>query len=1279
MGKIFVAIYHFIQKYKYASLGIFLAFMILAGFNLKRLILYDDINQVFPQSDKLEIYNEVISNSSFLNQIVITIFQKDTSISPDPERLTAVATEFADSIALHLMPEFISSINAGADDQIIFKTFDVFYDYIPFYLDSSDYQNFDTLFSKEGLEKKMEENYKSLISPISLFTKKFILDDPSHIVLPKLDILRDIQLDDNLGLFNNFFVTRDKKNLLFFLLPVDAHSTSHNEIFISRLERIVTDIENNNSDISIVFYGAAPVAIANSRQLKKDIRITVSVALILLIFLMFFFFKQKRNIFLIFLPVVFGATVALSYFAFFNPQISVLSLAIGSVLLGISVDFSLHILTHHKHTGSPSHTLRDISEPVMMCGLTTITAFLCLLFISSPVLQNLGIFASISIFASAIGALILIPQFIKKNYSIVKEIQKHTFIERLAAIDLHKKRGLIVFILIVSVVLLYFTRFAKFEENLEESNFLTDELAYADKKIKKVTSVTERTIYVMTEGETLNECLEHNKNIINKLQQLDKENTFTSYHSISRIIPSKSIQKEKIKIWNNYWTSEKIEQVKSLMQKAGSKYHFNEKAYTGFFQMIATNYKVVSPDTILNKLDFVANNFVIPTSKRILLANLVKVSSEENSRIIYSSLRNQPNCMVFDRKFIAESLFNLLKSDFSKFINASLVVVFLIILLFLGRFELAVITFFSMLLSWGWTIGIMGIFGIKFNIFNVIISAFIFGLGIDYSIFVTKGLLHRYKYGSNNIISYKTAVILSSLTTLIGVGVLVFAKHPALKSIALLSIIGLFSVVFIAFTIQPVLFNILFYDKGKRRKLPVNLITFLYSSAGFFAFAIMALILTVLVPFFRIMPVRKARKKLWFRYLIYFFCKGFFAGTRPHIPKKPEGVSKELFKKPSIIISNHQSVLDLLLFLSLSPKILIMTNDWVWNNFFFGQIVRFAGFVNVRKEFEKTLPGIKQALEEGNSVLIFPEGSRTRHGKIRRFHKGAFYFAEKLNVDITAIILHGLFEALPSGKFITNPYSLTYRLIARIKPNTYGSNYSDIAKAVCKLYREEEHRMFEEKRNTDYYRRELINKYNFKGPIIEYYVKIKTRIEKNYKIYDELIPKDAHIIDLGCGLGMLTNMLSLTGKYRTVKGIDYDQNKIAIAQNTISEDQHNITFEYADITKYTPDFYDVFIMNDVLHYISTEKQKELIQKCISKLNPGGKIIIRDGNRELKNKHTGTVISEFFSTKFGFNKTQYKLSFFSASFIKQITKENQMELDIIDNTKITSNQVFILKS
>jgi 1-acyl-sn-glycerol-3-phosphate acyltransferase len=113
------------------------------------------------------------------------------------------------------------------------------------------------------------------------------------------------------------------------------------------------------------------------------------------------------------------------------------------------------------------------------------------------------------------------------------------------------------------------------------------------------------------------------------------------------------------------------------------------------------------------------------------------------------------------------------------------------------------------------------------------------------------------------------------------------------------------------------------------------------------------------------------------------------------------------FSKPAIIICNHQSVLDILFTVMLYPKLILLTNRWVWKSPVFGIAIRMADYYPVANGVENSVDLLYDRIKNGYSVVIFPEGTRSVDGKMRRFHKGAFYLAEKLNVDILPVVIDG--------------------------------------------------------------------------------------------------------------------------------------------------------------------------------------------------------------------------------------------------------------------------------
>ncbi|MBQ7998458.1 MAG: class I SAM-dependent methyltransferase [Bacteroidales bacterium] len=163
-------------------------------------------------------------------------------------------------------------------------------------------------------------------------------------------------------------------------------------------------------------------------------------------------------------------------------------------------------------------------------------------------------------------------------------------------------------------------------------------------------------------------------------------------------------------------------------------------------------------------------------------------------------------------------------------------------------------------------------------------------------------------------------------------------------------------------------------------------------------------------------------------------------------------------------------------------------------------------------------------------------------------------------------------------------------------------------------------------------------------------------------------------------------MLSLLSLKREITGIDYDKEKIDTANNSLlmrdsaGEIKGNIRFIHADIMEYELPQADIFMLNDMLHYLSPENQRTLIENCIAKLNCGGKIIIRDGDTNKKERHKMTALSEKFSTEIiRFNKNESGLHFLSSDIIVQIASRYGLEIESIENDSVTSNTIYLLSN
>lgn len=196
-------------------------------------------------------------------------------------------------------------------------------------------------------------------------------------------------------------------------------------------------------------------------------------------------------------------------------------------------------------------------------------------------------------------------------------------------------------------------------------------------------------------------------------------------------------------------------------------------------------------------------------------------------------------------------------------------------------------------------------------------------------------------------------------------------------------------------------------------------------------------------------------RKTVFHYMVMYYSR-FFIWIIPLFPKLIND-SGERFRKPAVIISNHQSLIDTALLFRLCPKAIILTNDWVYNSPVFGHISKLADYYNVSAGIDQIFEKLTGRVKAGYSILVFPEGTRSISQKIQRFHRGAFYIAEKLDLDIVPILFCGTGEFLKKGEFWGKGHEVCQKIFPRIHitDKRFGENYSKRAKQVRRYLAEE--------------------------------------------------------------------------------------------------------------------------------------------------------------------------------------------------------------------------------
>ena len=1156
MDRFFYNIYQIIVAKKLLGFGIMLVFFLALLFVASKIEFEEDITKLIPSNDKTSEMQKVLETTNFADKIIVNISRKSDGTTDD---ISQYASQIIDSINKS-SSEYVKQIQGKIQDEDFLETLDFVYQNLPLFLDDSDYKTIANKIQKDSIDIIINSNYKTLVSTSGFIAKETILKDPLGLSFIALKKMRQLSFGDDFILNNGFLMSKDKNHVLLFITPsLGSSETSDNAKFVQNLYHINNQLNKSfKNKAQGEYFGGILIAVANAKQIKQDIQLTVGIAMSVLLIILIVFYKKLSIPIVLLVPTIFGGLLAVALLYIIRVNISAISLGIGSVLLGVTLDYSLHILTHMRSNNNIQALYKEITKPILMSSLTTALAFLCLLFLNSQALQDLGIFAAISVLGTSAFALIFIPQVYKGS---VNKSKKQTFIDRLASFQFHKQKGLIIVLVIAFVVSLFTYNKVTFNEDISKLNYEPQHLKDAQVHLDVLTNMASKSVYLTAYGNSENDALQVNDAIYKKLEELKNNNQIIDFSSIGTLIHSEINQKQSIEKWNTFWNDETIANTKSNLIESGAKLGFLPTTFNAFYSLVNSDFETLSIADY-NALKTISTDDYITTKDNFTtVTTLVKVK-DENADELVNIFNDVKQILVIDRQQMNETFLGNLKTDFNRLVLYSFVVVILLLLVFYRSFSLMLVTSIPIMLTWLLTIGIMGLFHIEFNIFNIIISTFIFGLGIDYSIFITNGLLHEYKTGEKALQTYKTSIILSVVTTVLGVGVLIFAKHPALYTISLVSLIGILSAVIISFTLQPLVFKLFIGSKTKR---PITLGLLVYSVLSFSYFGFGGLFISLIsITLLKIIPVSKKIKMKWFHKVVSLFMKSVLY-TNPYLIKRVKNVGNQTFENPAIIIANHMSFLDILVVGMLHPKIVFLVNDWVYNSPVFGKAVQVAGFYPVSSGIEKGVSHLEEKVKQGYSLMIFPEGTRSPNNKMRRFHKGAFYLMEQLNLDMIPVLIHGNSEVNPKGSALIRNGNITVKILDSIPiiDKNYGETYTQRTKRISTYFKREFRVFRKEMEHDTYFHKMVLEEYIYKGD--DLYQTVKKDLDTYKDIYNTIlweIDTKAEITHISKDYGQLDFLLALNSIDRKIISyIEDDMVKVILQNSFLTNKNKNINFK----------------------------------------------------------------------------------------------------------------------
>ena len=819
MNKLILYIYDLFRKAPLLAWGLFLILTTALVLSILSLSYKEDISDFLPLDEKNQTALSVYQDVSGANKIYAIISTKD-SVSVDPQELADGVEAFVEKIEANDSLHYIKDVMKEIDMDKMLGIADDVYANVPYYLTDKDYERIDSLLSEpDYLESQISEDKQLLLFPSSNVLVSNISRDPLNLFTPILGRLKQAGMSIEFETYDGYILSPDNKKAIVILESAfGAHESENNAALVSMLHNAKVDTEATNSNLDIHIIGGPVIAVANANQIKSDSIMAVCIAGILILILLIYVFRNLRNILLIVVSVGWGWLFAMGAIALYYDSVSIIVIGIASVILGIAVNYPLHLIDHLKESDNPRAALREIVSPLVVGNVTTVGAFLCLVPLNSPALHDLGLFSSLLLVGTILFVLLFLPHAVKTRKPGSKVENEPLLIAKLAGVSIENSKWLVWSVLVLTIVFGYFSLKTEFDSDMRNINYMTDEQKADLSYFQSLLNSSDKTeqLYIVSSGKDWDSALSQNEIIHSNVDSLVSAGYASEQNNVTSFLVSKQEQQNRIKKWNAF-----IQKYKFLFEQnlpaTAEKYGFSPEAFTPFTDIVNSNYEVQDFEHFK---DFISTVFVGSLSEdnennRKSLVQVISVPENSVDYVKNSLSENKEfGGLFFDVKSMNGSIADTLSNDFNYIGIACGCIVFIFLWISLGSIELAIVSFMPMAFSWIWILGIMGILGIKFNIVNVILATFIFGQGDDYTIFMTEGLSYEFAYRKKLLASYKNSIVVSALIMFIGIGTLLFAKHPALRSLGEVTVVGMLSVVLMAYLFPPLIFKWLIKSRG---------------------------------------------------------------------------------------------------------------------------------------------------------------------------------------------------------------------------------------------------------------------------------------------------------------------------------------------------------------------------------------------------------------------------------------------------------------------------------
>jgi predicted exporter len=448
-----------------------------------------------------------------------------------------------------------------------------------------------------------------------------------------------------------------------------------------------------------------------------------------------------------------------------------------------------------RKAGGNPEAVRQVIRPVIFGALTTIGIFAVFLFSSVKGYNQLAFFSSLSIILCLLFSLFVLPHFLGQE----KDHPQITVGLKLADFSGLKVRGQIwIFGWIVIMAAMIISGLGlRFNNDITQFDGAGKEVLRAEDDFHNTWGGKEMPAVFVVSGRTLEAAYQNNSDLYEAaIKNIGRDN----FTSLAAVWPGYNRRKANLLRWQDFWSSVKESKLRQMLAEYGKVYNFSPEAFKPFFDQLHPAEDLETEPKGLNFFSNIKEQFVLQKEGGFQILSFFSDQDEYIARLSALS-NNYPGSFVVSRKNFSRMVSRALSGELIFLACLAVFLTVALTFLLLKDMRLSVLALVPVLTSLVMIAGIIPLAGLALNMPSIIASMVVVGIVSDYGMFVVYYCKNKFNTGTY------TAVTLAAVTTLIGAGVLLFAKHPVLFSIGVTLVTGVLSGYISSLIIIPQLYK----------------------------------------------------------------------------------------------------------------------------------------------------------------------------------------------------------------------------------------------------------------------------------------------------------------------------------------------------------------------------------------------------------------------------------------------------------------------------------------